>query len=191
MIARLEGRVIAQGKDHLVVDVGGIGFRVYVPAPLLAEARLSEPIGLFTHLHVREQEMTLYGLGSQEDLDLFKLLLSVNGVGPRAALAMVSALSSDTLRRAIGRGEEALLSRVPGIGPKTARKIIFQLKDKVQASGVEEGLAALTEADAQVIDALTTLGYSIVEAQRAVQSLPRDVTDVEERLRMALAQFAS
>jgi len=80
---------------------------------------------------------------------------------------------------------------VPGIGPKTARKIIFHLKDKVQAPGAEEGLAALTEADAQIIEALTTLGYSIVEAQRAVQRLPRDVTDVEERLRLALTQFAS
>jgi Holliday junction DNA helicase RuvA len=113
----------------------------------------------------------------------------VSGVGPKVALAMLSAMSPDALRLAIGQEQPELLARVPGIGKRTAEKIIFHLKDKIPVEAVPEGLAALTEADTEVIDALTSLGYSIVEAQRAVQSVPREVTEVEERLRMALAYF--
>ena len=190
MIARLQGRVAARGKDYLIVEVNGLGFQVLVPAPVLAAAQVGEPVALFTHLHVRENELTLYGCGSEEELTLFEQLLSVSGVGPKAALALLSAMSPESLRLAIGQEQPELLARVPGIGKKTAEKIVFDLKDKMAVEAVPEGLAALTEADAEVIDALTSLGYSIVEAQRAVQSVPREVTEVEERLRLALAYFA-
>ena len=189
MIARLQGRVAARDKNALIVEVNGLGLRVLVPAPLLAAARVGEPVALFTYLHVRENELTLYGCGSEEELALFQQLLSVSGVGPKVALALLSAMSPDALRLAIGQEQPELLSRVPGIGKRTAEKIIFHLKDKIPVEAVPEGLAALTEADTEVIDALTSLGYSIVEAQRAVQSVPREVTEVEERLRMALAYF--
>lgn len=190
MIARLQGRVAARGKDYLIVEVNGLGFQVLVPAPVLAAAQVGEPVALFTHLHVRENELTLYGCGSEEELTLFEQLLSVSGVGPKAALALLSAMSPESLRLAIGQEHPELLARVPGIGKKTAEKIVFDLKDKMAVEAVPEGLVALTEADAEVIDALTSLGYSIVEAQRAVQSVPPEVTEVEERLRLALAYFA-
>ncbi len=189
MIARLQGRVAARDKDSLIVEVNGLGFRVLVPAPVLAAAQVGEPVALFTYLHVRENELTLYGCGSEEELALFQQLLSVSGVGPKVTLALLSAMSPDALRLAIGQEQPELLSRVPGIGKRTAEKIIFHLKDKIPVEAVPEGLAALTEADTEVIDALTSLGYSIVEAQRAVQSVPREVTEVEERLRLALAYF--
>jgi Holliday junction DNA helicase RuvA len=189
VIARLQGRVAARDKDSLIVEVNGLGFRVLVPAPVLAAAQVSEPVALFTYLHVRENELTLYGCGSEEELALFQQLLSVSGVGPKVTLALLSAMSPDALRLAIGQEQPELLSRVPGIGKRTAEKIIFHLKDKIPVEAVPEGLAALTEADTEVIDALTSLGYSIVEAQRAVQSVPREVTEVEDRLRMALAYF--
>lgn len=189
MIARLQGRVAARDKDSLIVEVNGLGFRVLAPAPVLAAARVGEPVALFTYLHVRENELTLYGCGSEEELALFQQLLSVSGVGPKVTLALLSAMSPDALRLAIGQEQPELLSRVPGIGKRTAEKIIFHLKDKIPVEAVPEGLAALTEADTEVIDALTSLGYSIVEAQRAVQSVPREVTEVEERLRLALAYF--
>jgi len=190
MIARLQGRVAARDKNALIVEVNGLGLRVLVPAPLLAAAQVGEPAALFTYLHVRENELTLYGLGSEEELALFEQLLSVSGVGPKVALALLSAMPPDALRLAIGQAQPELLARVPGIGKRTAEKIVFDLKDKMPVEPLPEGLAALTEADTGVIDALTSLGYSIVEAQRAVQSLPPEVVEVEERLRLALAYFA-
>ncbi|MCC7354637.1 MAG: Holliday junction branch migration protein RuvA [Anaerolineae bacterium] len=190
MIARLQGVLVARGKDHVIVGVGGVGFAVRVPAPLLASAPIGEAIVLFTHLQVRADDLTLFGFQKEEELRLFELLLTVPGVGPRTALAVLSAMSPDALRLAVGQEQADLLGRVPGIGPKTAKKIVFDLKDKIgPVAGMPEGLAALTSADAEVIDALTALGYSIIEAQRAVQSVPREVEGVEERLRRALAYF--
>ena len=189
MIASVEGRIGAVGKDSVVVDVGGVGLRVLCPQPTVAAARAGEPIFLHTHLVVREAELALVGFATADELGLFEHLIGVSGVGPRLALALLSGMAPDALRLAIGQEQPDVLARIPGIGKKTAQKIVLELKDKVGAPEVTEGLAALTEADAAVIDALTTLGYSIVEAQRAVQGLPRDLTDVEERLRRALASF--
>jgi len=154
MIARLQGRVAARSDSALIVEVNGLGFRVLVPAPVVTAAQVGEPVALFTHLHVRENELTLYGFGSEEELALFQQLLSVSGVGPKAALALLSSMSPDALRLAIGQEQPELLARVPGIGKKTAEKIVFDLKDKIPVEAVPEGLAALTEADTEVIDAL-------------------------------------
>ena len=140
--------------------------------PLLPHAG-GEPILLHTHLIVREDDLSLVGFGSEEELGLFEKLISVSGVGPRLGLAALSAMAPDALRLAISQEQPDLLARVPGIGKKTAQKIVLELKDKIGPVEVTEGLAALTEADAAVIDALTALGYSMVEAQRAVQALPR------------------
>jgi holliday junction DNA helicase RuvA len=191
MIASVEGRVTARGPHSLIVDVGGVGLRVLCTQPTLAAARIGEPILLFTHLVVREDELTLIGFANDDELTLFEMLIGVTGVGPRLGLSLLSGMAPDALRLAIGQDQPEVLARIPGIGKKTAQKIVLDLKDKVGAGEVPEGLAALTEADSAVIDALTTLGYSIVEAQRAVQSLPKDLTDVEQRLRRALEYFGS
>ncbi len=189
MIASVEGRIGAVTKDSVVVEVGGIGLRVLCPQPTLAAARPGEPVFLHTYLVVRETELALVGFATADELGLFEHLIGVPGVGPRLALALLSGMAPDALRLAVGQEQPEILARIPGIGKKTAQKIVLELKDKVGAVEVSEGLAALTEADAAVIDALTALGYSIVEAQRAVQTLPRDIPDVEERLRRALASF--
>jgi holliday junction DNA helicase RuvA len=189
MIASVEGRINASTQDALIVNVGGVGLRVFCTRPALATARQGDLILLYTHLVVREDDLTLVGFATEEELFLFESLLRVQGIGPKLALSVLSSMAPDTLRLAISQEQPELLSRVPGIGKKTAQKIVLELRDKIGAPELAEGLAALTEADAAVIDALTTLGYSVVEAQRAVQSLPRDVTDVEERLRRALASF--
>ncbi len=190
MIAWVEGRVLARGEDYLVINVGGIGVKAFAPAPLVAQARVGERLAVHTHLYVRENELSLFAFARQEELQMFELLLSVSGVGPRVALAALSAMSVEALQMAIAQEQPELLARIPGIGKRTAQKIVLELRDKLAVEGVPEAMAALTEADAEVVDALTALGYSVVEAQRAVQSLPREVTDVEERLRLALASFA-
>ena len=189
MIASIEGRIAATTKDSVIVNVGGVGLRVLCTHPTIAAARAGEPIFLHTHLVVREDDLSLIGFTTADELTLFEYLIGVSGVGPKLALALLSGMAPDALRLAIGQDQPDVLARIPGIGKKTAQKIVLELKDKVGAVEVAEGLAALTEADAAVIDALTALGYSIVEAQRAVQGLPRDVTDVEERLRRALVSF--
>jgi Holliday junction DNA helicase RuvA len=191
MIASVKGRVATVGRDYLVVDVGGVGLKVHVPASQLAQTNPGRPVELFTHLHVRETELALYGCASEEELALFELLLGVAGVGPRVALAILSKMPADSLRLAIAQEQVELLARVPGIGPKTAKKIVFHLKDKVQAEMGVTITPVLSEADAEVIAALTSLGYSVVEAQAAVQSLPRDEElGIEERVRLALMYLA-
>jgi Holliday junction DNA helicase RuvA len=191
MIARLSGTVWEIGEDHLVIRVGGVGLRVRVPSGLLARIDgVGQPLELFTHLHVRENELALFGFLTEEEMGLFKLLLSVSGVGPKVALALLGTVAPDALRQAVAQEQPGLLSRVPGIGPKTARAIIFHLKDKIIPAGVE-AIPWLSDNDAEVIAALTGLGFSLVEAQTALQSLPRDNDmPVEERVRQALSYFA-
>jgi Holliday junction DNA helicase RuvA len=191
MISRLSGQIAAVGSDHLVVQVGGVGFRVHVPASVLSRVDgVGRPVELVTHLHVRENELTLYGFLTEEELALFELLLGVSGVGPKAALSILGAVSPEALRQAVARDEPDILTRVPGVGPKTARAVIFHLRDRLAALGVEAA-PLLSDQDAEVIGALTALGFSIVEAQTALQSLPRDVEmPLEERVRQALSYLA-
>jgi Holliday junction DNA helicase RuvA len=195
MITRLSGTVWSVAEDHgaghVVVRVGGVGLQVYAPANVTAQLDgTGQPVELFTHLHVRENELTLYGFLTEEDLALFKLLLSVSGVGPKVALAMLGTVSPDALRQAVVQDEPGILSRVPGIGPKTAKAIIFHLKDKIIPTEAA-WVPILSDADTEIIATLTGLGFSLVEAQTALQSLPRDEDlSAEERMRQALAYFA-
>ncbi|MCR4405420.1 MAG: Holliday junction branch migration protein RuvA [Anaerolineae bacterium] len=191
MISSVKGRVTAIGRDYLVVDVGGVGLKVHVPTGTLSQASPGRTAELFTHLHVRENELALYGFASEEELDFFELLLGVAGVGPRVALNILSKVPADALRQAIAQEQVEFLARVPGIGPKTAKKIVFHLKDKVRAEAGVAVTPVLSEADAELIAALTSLGYSVVEAQAALQTLPRDeALSIEERIRLALMYFA-
>jgi len=191
MIARLRGSVESISKDSIVVGVGGVGFRVHPSAT--ARARLGgagQAIELFTHLHVRENELSLYGFAGEEELALFELLLSVSGVGPKAAMAVLASGPPDVLRAAIANEQADVLTRVPGVGTRTAKAIILHLKDKVGGGLAPAPVSYLTDADAELLSALTGLGYSVVEAQTALASLPRDPSlPVEERLRQALAYF--
>lgn len=191
MIARLRGRAEHVGNDHLIVDVGPLGLTVFMPASQLLGLHVGQSVALFTHLHIREQDISLFGFNTAEDLQHFQMLLGVDGIGPRLALNILSTMTADSLRLAVANDEPGLLTRVPGIGVKTARKILFQLKDKLAPTDLDAaGLRLLGDADAEVIDALTTLGYSVVEAQRALQSIPKDMTGVEDRLRAALSYLA-
>jgi len=192
MIARLSGTVWSVGEGYVVVRAGGVGLRVRVASRVLAQLDgAGQPVELFTHLHVRENELALYGFLTEEELSLFKLLLGISGVGPKVASALLGTISPDALRQAVVQEEPGLLSRVPGIGPKTARAIIFHLKDKLVPTGAEAA-PLLSDTDAEVIAALTGLGFSLVEAQAAFQSLPRDEDlSLEERVRWALAYFAA
>jgi Holliday junction DNA helicase RuvA len=193
MIANIEGHLSAIEKRAVVVQIGGIGFRLHVPDPFISHCgAIGSTVSAYTHLHVREDELTLYGFATESELGLFELLLSVSGVGPRVGLGLLSALSDEEIRMAIAGEQAAVLSQVPGIGTKTARKIILDLKDKVDvAPGAALPAVEMVAEDEEVIAALTGLGYSVVEAQTALQHVRPDVRGVEDRLRAALGYFGA
>ena len=186
MIARLEGTVLSADEGLIVLDVGGVGFAVSTPINVVVQT--GKRLVLYTYLHVRETELSLYGFPEQDQKDLFEMLLSVSKVGPKMALSVMGTLSPDTLRRAILNGQPEVLSRAPGVGKRTAEAIALHLKDKIKRLGVST--TEIAEDDADVIAALTALGFSIVEAQRALQQLPRDrQLSIDEKIRQALAML--
>lgn len=191
MISSLKGSVGQVGVGSLVVEVGGVGLLVYVPDPLTDQLNIGQSIYLHTYLIVRQDALALYGFESREGRDFFILLLGVSGVGPRLAVSILSSLTPETIRRAIITEQAEVFSRVPGVGKKTAQKIVFSLQDKITKEEGFEPIAAMSEADSEVLSALVALGYSVVEAQAALQSIPRDSPEeVEERLRLALSYFS-
>jgi Holliday junction DNA helicase RuvA len=190
MISSLNGRVQEVSSEGVVVELGGAGLLVHVPAPCRDRLHPGELAFLFTHLIVRQDALTLYGFETNEERQFFSLLLTVDGVGPKVALGVLSVLSPDTIRRAVFHEQAEIFARVPGIGKKTAQKIFLQLQDRIPGLAGTEPLAQVSDVDTEVLAALTTLGYSVVEAQSALQSIPRDAPqEVEERLRLALQYF--
>ncbi|HSR21868.1 MAG TPA: Holliday junction branch migration protein RuvA [Anaerolineales bacterium] len=190
MIATLRGEILQIEEQAVILEVGGIGLRVFVPAPLRARLNVGEGLSLYTHLVVREDALVLYGFELQAERELFGLLLGVDGVGPKVSLAVLSTLSLDAIQHAVMAEQVEVLGRVPGVGKKTAQKMVLHLHDRLKPTDTLTKLAALSERDGELLAALTALGYSVVEAQTAIQSLPKDAPeDVEERLRLALQQF--
>jgi Holliday junction DNA helicase RuvA len=191
MIATIRGEITQVEDNALIIESGGVGLRVFIPKPLRERSKAGERIFLHTHLVIREDDWKLFGFEFQADRELFTTLLGVDGVGARTALAVVSTLNIETVQRAVFNNEPDLLNRVPGVGKKTAQKIVLYLHDRLKpASGLEK-IATMSDADSEVLAALTALGYSVVEAQTAIQSIPKDSVDnVEERLRLALQQFS-
>jgi Holliday junction DNA helicase RuvA len=190
MIATLQGEISQIEDNAIVMEMGGLGLRVFVPAPLRSRLQVGEGMLLYTHLVVREDAWNLYGFETKADRDLFVLLLGVDGVGPRTALAVLSASSLDTIQRAVLGEDPDLLGRVPGVGKKTAQKIVLYLHDRLKPTDALQALAAMSDVDSEVLAALTSLGYSVIEAQTAIQSIPKDASaDIEERLRLALQNF--
>lgn len=191
MIDILTGQVAVVRDNYLVMMIGGVGLRVNVPKTVLDIVEgPGHALTLYTYLVVREDSLTLYGFPDQDERALFETLLTVSGVGPRLAVAILGTLTVEHLQNAVVREEPEILTRVPGIGKKLAQKLVFELKDKMVAEPIT-GLAAISDVDADVLATLTALGYSVVEAQTALQSIPRDAPpEVEERVRLALQYFA-
>ena len=193
MIASMSGKIVQIDADSVVVDVSGIGFRILVPSPTRDHIHMGEMAFLHTQLIVRQDALTLYGFETKEGCDFFNLLLSVDGVGPRTALSVLSTLTPDAIRRAVFYEQSEIFSRVPGVGKKTSQKILLYLQDRIKAVSGLEPVAMMSDTDAEVLAALTALGYSVVEAQAALQSIPHDTPqdDVEARLRIALQFFGT
>jgi Holliday junction DNA helicase RuvA len=191
MIASLHGRLESISDDWAIINVNGIGFQVYMPTSTLSTlGSRGQEVHIYTHLHLREDNVTLYGFASPDELGLFEILIGVSGIGPKLALSMLSAMSVEQLSMAIATGNTDLLTAVPGIGKKIAARLVLELKDKIGAELITAPAAQLAQENADVLAALTSLGYSVAEASRAVASLPStpDLT-LEEKIRLALGYF--
>lgn len=189
MIASLDGVVTAVGTDALVLEVGGVGYRVYAAPAVLVVARVGERLRLHTHHLVREDLQALYGFRTPEELGFFELLLTVNGVGPRIALPVVGSRPPADLQLAILQQDQAVLTAIPGIGRKLAERIIFELKEKVAAAGAAVAPTAGPAGEDEVVAALQALGYSAAEARdasRAGRDAGPPEAGLEDRVKAAL-----
>jgi Holliday junction DNA helicase RuvA len=192
VLASVEGAVGAVTPDSVVVEVGGLGYRVFAPPSVLASAAPGARLKLHTYHLVREDQQALYGFRTVEELGFFNLLLTVTGVGPKVALAIVGSRPTPDLQLAIMQQDQAVLVAIPGIGKKLAERVIFELKEKVAAAGVAASTAAMSggvASEGEIVGALQALGYSLGEARQASRAALADTgvnSTLEERVKAAL-----
>ena len=186
MIARLRGKPVARDAQGLVLDVNGVGYRVLATPSAIQKADGADEVTVETHLHVREDAMQLFGFASAEERELFEQLLAVSGVGPKVALAIVSGYSPGELRRAIVREDAELFQTIPGIGKKTAQRVVLELRERITPlAAVEEPHLGAGDGHVVARDALVELGYSVAEAEKRLAETDPDLSPAE-RVREAL-----
>jgi Holliday junction DNA helicase RuvA len=189
MIARLRGRPVARRADAIVLDVHGVGYLVAATPAALRRAESAEEISLETYLHVREDALQLYGFESASERELFEHLLSVSGVGPKVALSILSGSSAEDLRRAIVLEDTARFEAIPGIGKKTAQRVVLELKEKLASAADAPEARTETSSHLTAREALVELGFSVLEAEQALSRIDPDLS-TEERVRLALRKAA-
>ncbi len=189
MISHLTGTIFEKEPGAVILDVAGVGYRVHVSNATFATlpAELGASASLYIHMAVREDSMDLYGFADRDELSLFEMLLSVSGIGPKSALAVLSLAGAVTLRTAIAKNDVSYLTKVSGIGKKTAEKIIVELKDKM---GSYAGIGPELREDADVVEVLVSLGYSRDEAREVVKRLPEEAAGTSSRVKEALKLLA-
>ncbi len=184
MIGHLKGEVLAVRAGFVILSAGGVGYKVAATRETLAPLRAGETASLWTYLAVRENALDLYGFAEENEVRVFELLLTVSGIGPKSALAILDVAAVAALRSAISQGNTTYLTNVSGIGKKTAEKIVLELKDKI-GLGAEDGAQAL-RGDEEALSAMRALGYTQSEAREALRKVPQTIEGTNERLREAL-----
>ena len=192
MIAGLDGTLEQVNADSAIIKVSGVSFQVFTPASTLGQiGSIGDRVHLYTHLHWKEDSTALYGFTTSQELDLFKMLISVSGVGPKSALSILSTLRPDDLASAIINGDVDLITQAPGIGKKTAARVVLDLKGKLEKGWGGMVTGGPARDNAEVVTALTNLGYSTADANRAAAATAgsQDLT-LEDRIRLALRHLA-
>lgn len=186
MIIRLDGKVTMKADKFLVIDVNGVSYRVFCGLQAIKSApKNGERFSLWTHLHVREDIMDLYGFSEYAELEFFEILIGISGIGPKGALGVLAVAPLDNIKKAISSGETNYLTKVSGIGRKTAEKIVLELRDKLGGlSGIEGG--RVFKGDQDVLGALQSLGYSLSEAREAMKNIPEKIEGTNNRIKEAL-----
>ena len=191
MISGLTGRIVSSLEGEAEIEVGGVRFKVFAPRRYVRQLRLGSEMHFFTYLyHNREEAFELFGFLSAEELDIFKLLISVSGVGPRMALNILSAASPDRLAAAVSQGRSDIIEKAQGVGKKTAQRIILELKDKFKVKKISSSLGLEEEdVDQEIVEALSTLGYKRTAVRDAVEKIDPKLTKLGERLKDALKKI--
>lgn len=189
MIASISGTVRYKDAHYLIVDVSGIGYKVFVTTETTLDVVTNSPIILWTHLVVRENSLELFGFTEKETLNLFDLLITISGIGPKSALGILNVASVSTLRQAVANEDTTYLTRVSGIGKKNAEKIVLELKDKLKITQEDKGMDMRSEGDA--LEALVSLGYNERDAREALKRVPKETEGASERVKAALKILAS
>ncbi|MEI7498408.1 MAG: Holliday junction branch migration protein RuvA [Candidatus Falkowbacteria bacterium] len=193
MISFLRGNILAKHKNYFIIEVADVGYQVFVNQTLFNEFTTSTPVELYTHQYIKEDALDLYGFKTLEDLEMFELLLSISGVGPKSAQGILSISSLDELSASIARGDSSLLTKVSGIGRKTAERIVLELRDKVATISFGSTLSSGQESvitNSDEIDALIALGYSLQQARDVLRQVDPLVVKSGERIRAALKLLA-
>lgn len=180
----MRGTILSKGQNFLVLEVGQVGYKVFAPATLLLKFKLGSALEVFVHTYVREDQLSLYGFSSPSELDLFELLISVSGVGPKMAMSILSSTSPEHVKSAIAGGEAATFTKVSGVGRKTAERLIVELKEKLDGGPGVSG--KLSREFSESLDALVALGYSSQEAREALNRVPSELGSSGQIVREAL-----
>lgn len=191
MISFLRGQIIHKTLNHFILEVNNVGYQIFAGANFLNDLRLGAAAEIYTHHHVREEASDLYGFKTAEELELFELLLTVSGIGPKSALGVLSIASAGDIKEAIVRDDAGLLTKVSGIGKKTAERVVLELKNKIIRTGASAAIinSAVTLGGDE-IDALMSLGYTLSDARSALNALGSEITDSGERVKAALKKMA-
>ena len=187
MISFISGKVKVKTEKSVIVDVQGVGYEVFTTPTLLEKIRGGSEVSLYTHLYIREEVMELYGFALREELEFFREMISVSGVGPKSALGILTLSSIADLKKAIANEDASLLTKVSGIGKKTAERLIVELKNKISLQDItSDSKSTGISSDSQAIDALVNLGYSIREAREALRQTDKDIDNIRDRIKAAL-----
>jgi len=190
MISSLEGRVLIKAEKYAIIEAGGIGFKVFCAEKTLSKIpQIGESVKLFTFLSVKENGWDLFGFWRLEELEIFELLITIPGIGPKTAAGILSGASVEDLQEAIVLGDETILARVSGIGKKVAEKIVLELKTKVKKLAKGSGDKFKVADEIEIIDAMVALGYKVYEAREALKAVPLEITGVENKVKEALKRL--
>ena len=193
MISFLRGKIKNKGQGYIILDVRDVGYKVFVNEAVYAELDTEQEAEFYIYQHVREDSLSLFGFNALDQLEMFELLLSISGIGPKSALGVLGIASTEDIKDSIARGDSSLLTKVSGIGKKTAERVVLDLRDKVArvANGEQSAASKGMLASGDEIDALMALGYSMMQARDALRQVDSDVKDSGERIKAALRAISN
>lgn len=191
MISYLNGKILNKSQNYVIIKVGDIGYQVFVNSAMFADLEIGQDVEVYTHQYVREDSLDLYGFKSMEDLEMFELLLSISGIGPKSALGVLAVSNVEDVKESIARGDSSLLTKVSGIGRKTAERVVLELREKIGNLKLETGdlKSGTGSASGDEIDALMALGYSMTQARDALRAVDSKIKDSGERIKQALKKM--
>lgn len=190
MISYLKGKIKNKGTGFIIAEVNNIGYQIFIASLFYADIAIGQEIEFYTHQYVREDSLSLYGFKNLEELELFELLLGISGIGPKSALGVMSIATVADVKESISRGDSALLTKVSGIGRKTAERVVLELREKIsKLSGEVDRSNKGSLGSSDEIDALMALGYSLSQAREALNAVDPEITDSGERIRQALKKI--